>query len=230
MAPIEVFADVCCPFTHLGLARLVERRRDLGRDEPTLYVHAWPLELVNGAPLDAVFIEEEVDELRRQVAPDRFVGFERSAFPGSSMPAFALAAVAYHRDLATGEAVSLAFRDALFEDGRDIADPVVLAEIAERHDLASPNEADRRRTVDDWHDGRGRGVVGSPHFFIADRSFFCPRSTSPGSTGGFADHHRPGPPRRLPRRRTGAVIARHGIGTLALSDLRSDRCAPAGDR
>ena len=89
------------------------------------------------------------------------------------MPAFALAAVAYRRDLATGEAVSLALRDALFEDGRNIAEPAVLAEISERYDLESPTAADRRRTLEDWHDGRARGVVGSPHFFIAGRSFFC---------------------------------------------------------
>jgi predicted DsbA family dithiol-disulfide isomerase len=174
MAPIEVFADACCPFTHLGLSRFVDRRRALGQEEPRLYVRAWPLELVNGVPLDAAFIEEEVDELRRQVAPDLFAGFDRSAFPPSSMPAFALAAVAYRRDLATGEAVSLALRDALFEDGRNIADPAVLAEISERHDLGSPTAADRRRALEDWHDGRAREVVGSPHFFIAGRSLFCP--------------------------------------------------------
>ncbi len=174
MAPIEVFADICCPFTHLGLRRLVDRRRALGREEPRLYVRAWPLELVNGAPLDADLIGEEVDELRRQVAPDLFREFDQSAFPHSSLPAFGLAAVAYQRDLATGEAVSLSLRAALFEEGRNIAGPAVLAEIATRHDLRLPNEADRHRAVEDWRDGQARGVVGSPHFFLAAGDFFCP--------------------------------------------------------
>ena len=31
---IEVFADVLCPFTHVGLRRLVARRTELGRDDP----------------------------------------------------------------------------------------------------------------------------------------------------------------------------------------------------
>ncbi len=174
MAPIEVFADVCCPFTHVGLRRLVDRRQSLGRDEPRLYVRAWPLELVNGVPQDAEFIGEEVDELRRQVAPDLFHGFEPLAFPHSSLPALALAAGAYGRGLATGEAVSLALRAALFEEGRDIADPVVLSAIAAEHDLRPPDEGDRRRVLEDWQDGRARDVVGSPHFFIAGGDFFCP--------------------------------------------------------
>jgi predicted DsbA family dithiol-disulfide isomerase len=174
MLEIEVFADVCCPFTHVGLRRVVDRRHDLGRDEPRLYVRAWPLELANGMPLDAALIGEEVDELRRQVAPDLFRGFDRSAFPHSSLPAFALAAAAYQRDLPTGEAVSLELRAALFEQGRDVSDPDVLAAIATRHDLRSPDDADRHRAVEDWHDGQARGVVGSPHFFLATGDFFCP--------------------------------------------------------
>ena len=28
--------------------------------------------------------------------------------------------------------------------------------------------------MDDWHDGQARGVVGSPHFFLATGDFFCP--------------------------------------------------------
>jgi predicted DsbA family dithiol-disulfide isomerase len=174
MAPIEVFADVCCPFTHVGLHRLVDRRRARGHDEPRLHVRAWPLELVNGEPLDADLIAEEVDALRAQVAPDLFRGFEPSAFPRTSMPAFATAAIAYDRDVATGEAVSLELRAALFEHGHDISDADVLAEIAARHDLRAPNPGDDQRAVDDWHEGRDRGVVGSPHFFVAGGGVFCP--------------------------------------------------------
>src|SRR6478735_6336015 len=40
---IEVFADVRCPFAHVGLRRLVERRRALGRDDVRLVVRAWPM-------------------------------------------------------------------------------------------------------------------------------------------------------------------------------------------
>ena len=51
MSHIEVFADVSCPFTHVGLRRLVEHRRQLERDDLRIVVKAWPLELVNGSPL-----------------------------------------------------------------------------------------------------------------------------------------------------------------------------------
>jgi predicted DsbA family dithiol-disulfide isomerase len=172
--PIEVFADVCCPFTHVGLRRLVERRAQLGRDQPRLRIRAWPLELVNGHPLDPALIAHEIAELRAQVAPDLFVGFDAGAFPATSMPALALVSAAYRRDLATGEAVSLALRDALFEHGRDIADRAVLAEIAAGNGVGEPDDDDRERPVDDWHEGQRRGVVGSPYFFVATGPVFCP--------------------------------------------------------
>lgn len=72
-AMIDVFADVVCPFTHIGLRGLVERRREFG-SSTVLRVRGWPLELVNGAPLAADVVAEEIRELRRQVAPDLFAG------------------------------------------------------------------------------------------------------------------------------------------------------------
>ena len=89
---IEVFADVGCPLTHVGLRRFVERRAELGRDDIVLHVRAWPLEIVNKRPLDPAFIAEEVGEIREQVAPDLFVGLGEASFPASSLPALALAA------------------------------------------------------------------------------------------------------------------------------------------
>ena len=94
---VEVFADVCCPFTHVGLRRLVQRRDEVGGDLE-LVVRAWPLELVNGAPLDGDLIAEEIEELRKQVAADLFVGFDRGRFPATSLPALELAAAAYRHD------------------------------------------------------------------------------------------------------------------------------------
>ena len=173
---IEVFADVACPFTHVGLRRFVERRAERGDPEPVyLRVRSWPLEVVNGQPLDPDFIAEEVDEIREQVADDLFTGFSRDAFPATSMPALALAAVAYDLDVATGEAVSLELRDLLFEQRRDIADPAVLAGVAERHGVAfDPADPPVDRVLADHTEGVGRGVQGSPHFFTPAGAFFCP--------------------------------------------------------
>jgi len=169
---LEVFADVLCPFTHVGLRRLVERRRELGA-RGFLRVRAWPLELVNGEPLAADLVGEEVEELRAQVAPELFAGFDRASFPTTSLPAMTLAARAYGRSPELGERVSMALRDALFEEGRDIGSAEVLADLAGAHDLEA-QPVDRSLIVADWEEGRRRGVQGSPHFFVDGEGFFCP--------------------------------------------------------
>jgi predicted DsbA family dithiol-disulfide isomerase len=174
VATIEVFADVRCPFTHVGLRRLVDRRAALGRAEVGLWVRGWPLELVNDAPLDPAMIGEEVDALRAQVAPDLFTGFDASRFPNSSLPGLVLAATAYGQSRGAGERVSLALRDALFEEGRDIADEGVLVDIAATAGVESPTEGALEQVLADWGEGRRRGVVGSPHFFVGEDGFFCP--------------------------------------------------------
>jgi predicted DsbA family dithiol-disulfide isomerase len=170
---VEVFADVCCPFTHVGLRRLVERRDELGRADVRMRVRAWPLEVVNGAPLDPALVAEEVHELRSTVAPDLFAGFDVEAFPSTSRPALALAFAGYRRDISTGEAVSLALRELLFEKGEDIGDPSVLALVEQEFGIHAG--ADDAASVDvDHREGSRRGVIGSPHFFTSSGSFFCP--------------------------------------------------------
>jgi predicted DsbA family dithiol-disulfide isomerase len=170
---IEVFADVACPFTHVGLRRFVEHRARLSRPDVHLRVRAWPLEIVNGAPLDPAFIAEEVDDIRRQVAPDLFTGFREDRFPASSLPALALAAAADARSIETGEAVALALRDLLFEQGDDIANLDVLGRLASDHELAV-DFGDTRPVLADHAEGVARQVIGSPHFFTPTGGFFCP--------------------------------------------------------
>jgi predicted DsbA family dithiol-disulfide isomerase len=171
---IEVYADVCCPFAHVGLRSVVRRRHQFGRDDVVMRVRAWPLELVNGAPLDPITTAEHVGDLRTQVATDLFDHFDPVHFPRTSLPALAVAAAAYRRDDRTGEAVSLALRDALFEEGRDISRLDVLASVASAHGIdglsAEADEAVRA----EWHQGESRAVQGSPHFFCGDLDAFCP--------------------------------------------------------
>jgi 2-hydroxychromene-2-carboxylate isomerase len=115
-----------------------------------------------------------VRALREQVAPDLLTGFSRATFAATSLPALALTSVAYDLDDSIGEGVALALRSALFEDGRDIADPYVLGDVAQTFDVAwSPGDG-AERVLDEWSDGASRGVVGSPHFFIGDEGWFCP--------------------------------------------------------
>jgi predicted DsbA family dithiol-disulfide isomerase len=174
MTTIEVFADVACPFTHVGLRRLVAARAAAGRDDVVLLVRAWPLEIVNGHPLDPGFIDEEVVDIRAQVAPDLFTGFRPDAFPASSLPALALTDAAYRVGPTTGEHVALRLRDLLFEEGVDIADPSVLAGVATEAGVSPPFD-DHAAVLADHAEGVSRGVIGSPHFFLPDGDgVFCP--------------------------------------------------------
>ncbi len=177
MTTVEVFADVLCPFTHVGLHTLIDRRVQRGLTEPRLRIRAWPLELINGQPLDPHHIAAEISALRESVRPDLFAGFNVDAFPKTSMAAFALTAAAERTgDPARSEEVGMALRDAVFEQGLDIGRPEVVQAVADRFGL-TPLDADATAAAvhADWDEGKQRGVVGSPHFFTADGgSWFCP--------------------------------------------------------
>jgi predicted DsbA family dithiol-disulfide isomerase len=176
MRTVEVFADILCPFTHVGLHTLIDRRAERGLDEPNLRIRAWPLELINGTPLDPDHIDAEITALRGSVRPDLFKGFSVEAFPKTSMTAFALTAAADRTgDAVLSETVGMALRDAVFEHGLDIGRPEVVAAIAARFGL-DPLGADTTESAvrADWDEGRARGVIGSPHFFTGEASWFCP--------------------------------------------------------
>lgn len=171
---IEVYADIWCPFTHVGLRAFAEQRLFAGRTDLAIRVRPWPLELVNGAPLDVVATRDHVDELRQQVALMLFSNFDPGRFPTSTLEALAFVERAYRINPVAGERGSFALRDALFEEGRDISDPVVLGDIAAHLGLEMPGEADRQAVVTSWHEGQRRGVLGSPHFFCGSTDVFCP--------------------------------------------------------
>ena len=176
MNTVEVFADILCPFTHVGLHTLIDQRTERGLDEPHLRIRAWPLELINGKPLDPDHIDAEITALRGSVRPDLFKGFSVEAFPKTSMTAFALTAAADRTgDAVLSETVGMALRDAVFEHGLDIGRPEVVAAIAARFGL-DPLDADTTESAvqADWDEGRARGVIGSPHFFTGEASWFCP--------------------------------------------------------
>ena len=170
---IEVFAEVTCPFAHVGLRRFVDRRDELGRDDVVLAVRAWPLEIVNGQAIDRHHIAGVIGEIRRQIAPTLFDGFVEASVPASSLGALALAAAAYEQSLETGEMVSLALRDLLFECGVDIGDVGVLEDLAARHGI-SVDLTDIRGVHRDHERGMALEVIGSPHFFTPAGDFFCP--------------------------------------------------------
>jgi predicted DsbA family dithiol-disulfide isomerase len=174
MTVVEVFADVACPFTHVGLRLFWAVRQQRGLREPVLRLRAWPLELVNGAALDGPSLVPKIAALRATVAPDLFGGFDPSRFPSTTLPALAAEAAAYRHGSDVGERFSLAVRSALFDEGVDVSDHDALRVLREAHGVAAPTRADHAAVRDDYADGQSRGVLGSPHFFTANNSFFCP--------------------------------------------------------
>jgi len=171
---IEVFADVWCPFAHVGLRTILAYRERAGREDVAVLVRAWPLELVNGAPLDPAVTKRHAEELREQVATDLFGDLDVHHFPTSTLEALALTHRAYRVGLRAGEHMSVALRDALFEEGRDVADPTVLEAIAGDLGVPMPDGTDRAAVATDLDEGRRRGVLGSPHFFCGSADVFCP--------------------------------------------------------
>ncbi len=177
---VEVFADMTCPFAHVGL-KAVARHVSEQVSPVAVRVRAWPLEWVNGSPLDADAVAVKAAALTAQLGVADFARFTVDAWPVSTIPALNLAGVAYGINDATGFAVSLALRAALFEQGRNIAEPTVLAEVAAAHglptgsfasalDVLEPSESVRS----DYELGLARGVKGSPHFWVERDDFFCP--------------------------------------------------------
>ena len=166
---VEVFADITCPFTHVGLRRLAE----LG-GEVRVHIRAWPLEWVNGEPMAVDGVAIKVNALREQLGIDAFTSLRPDRWPSSTVPALNLVATAYERDAVVGFAVSLAVRDAVFERGHDVGDLQVLAGLAAEHDLPVPGTEPHASVLQDYEDGRRRGVRGSPDFFVQGEEFFCP--------------------------------------------------------
>lgn len=173
MPTVEVFADITCPFTHVGLKQVVRHVADMS--EPAdVVVRAWPLEWVNGTPLAVDAVITKAAALTEQLGVDDFGGLRADRWPASTIPALDLAAAAYERDTRTGLAVSLDLRSALFEHGLDVGDPDVLAGIAASHGLPAPGPEPRAAIAEDYELGKRRGVQGSPHFYVGTDGFFCP--------------------------------------------------------
>ena len=139
-----------------------------------LIVRSWPLELVNGAPMDPAKTAGNVERLRSTVAIYAFRRFDPAVFPTSTLPALALTSRAYRQSTKTGLDMAFAVRNALFEEGRNVADPAVLASLADRFGTGMPDDSDAATVLADYHEGQRRGVIGSPHFFCAGEQGFCP--------------------------------------------------------
>lgn len=167
---IEVFADLWCPFAYVGLEIVREQRNALASDV-MIRTRAWPLELINGAPMNVDKTAHHVRDLRDQLGSELFAGFNAASFPSTTLPSLALVNAGYRAGV--GEEVDRRVRRALWEDGVDIGDIAVVRDLAAEFDL-SVEAADTAAVLANLDDGQARGVKGSPHFFCGGRDEFCP--------------------------------------------------------
>ncbi len=181
---IEIFADLLCPFAHVGIHKVLAARLDRTGNSPLLWIRAWPLETINHAPWDAQLIAQEVSALRASVAPDLFVGFDEDSFPATSLPALAVASAAYRTNIALGETVSLELRNRLWEHGQDITDSGFLNALCAKHGIAVL-AVDHATIEADHVNGEDRGVKGSPYFIVGDTGYFCPAFNVSHDDSGF---------------------------------------------
>ncbi len=173
---LEVFADISCPFTHVGLKKVVAELEGFD-PKVDVNVRAWPLEWVNGEVFAPDVMRVKVDAIGRHLGREYFAGFDEQAWPSTTLGALNLAASAFEVSAAKGLAVSLALREAVFEQGRDIGRPDVLVELAAEFDLEAPSSEASAAVTADYEEGRRRGVKGSPEFWIDGQAFFCPSLT-----------------------------------------------------
>jgi len=182
---LEVFADVACPFAHVGLRRFVDERAARGLDGPLLSIRAWPLELVNGSPMTGESLVPKIAALREQVSPTRFGGFDPGQFPTTTLPAMAGEVAARRHGDAAGERFGLAVRDALFEHGVDVSDEAIVNALLDEHGVGPVQPADSAAVLASHRDGIARGVKGSPQFFVGSEGFFCPSLDIAHDEGGY---------------------------------------------
>jgi len=179
---ITVYSDYVCPFCYLGRASL--DRYQSGREEP-LEIDWRPFDLrsqqrrADGTidhsvddGKDDEYFEEAKNGVRRlqekyDVAMDLEIATDIDSLPAQIVSYALKGSEEYETWLAFDEAVF----DALWQDGRDIGDAAVLADIAEsagidpdRVDEALADEARREAVHEQFQRAQQQGVTGVPTF------------------------------------------------------------------
>lgn len=181
---VSVYSDYTCPWCYIGAARLEQLKEELG-DEVELRTEWKPFEIhpevpQEGMPVDALpypraHWEAMVAQLRQQAASEGLEMTELKTVANTHRALVASAYVqaeeperfeAFHHNLFRG----------YFGEGRNIADPAVLREIA----LESGVDAGRmeealgtgryeRELADTTATARRLGITGTPTFVFGDR-------------------------------------------------------------
>jgi predicted DsbA family dithiol-disulfide isomerase len=172
---LTVFSDLHCPWAYLFSIRLRRARTAVG--QPPVAWRCWPLELVNqrGTPWGTT--SQEIPVLA-QLEPDHFAAPRRETWPSTMLPAMEALKVAGELGGAlAADRFDEVARRAFFLERRDLSIRPTLLDLAAEAGLdrgafqdAFDGGGHRRSVVADWHEGRRRGVEGSPHAFLPDGS------------------------------------------------------------
>ena len=177
---IEVFADIWCPFAHVGLRAIQERA---GPERSHRRVDLGPSVAVAIGERRAPRSDGHLATRRRTCesrSPRSCSATSTSdRFPTSTLDALALANRAYRSGLHSGERASFALRDALFEEGRDVSDPRRPRIPGERSGRGHARRSPTARLS--WRTGtKESGAVSSAHHISSVATPTCSalRSTS----------------------------------------------------
>jgi predicted DsbA family dithiol-disulfide isomerase len=172
---LTVFSDLHCPWAYMFSIRLRRARTAVG--QPPVAWRCWPLELVNqrGTPWGTT--SQEIPVLA-QLEPDHFAAPRHETWPSTMLPAMEALKVAGELGGAlAADRFDEVARRAFFLERRDLSIRPTLLDLAAEAGLdreafqdAFDGGGHRRSVVADWHEGRRRGVEGSPHAFLPDGS------------------------------------------------------------
>ena len=175
---LEIFSDTVCPWCYIGKRRL-EKALDLLKDEYDVEVQWLPFQLNPGLPAEGIpradYRKAKFGSLERSKQMDARVAtegrgegiefaFDRIATQPNTTQAHRLIAAAENQDAV----VDALFR-AHFEQGRNIGDPQVLAEIAAQCGVKGwPDNAPDVSAAEE--EVRGMGISAVPTFIFERRS------------------------------------------------------------
>ncbi len=178
---IAIYADITCPWAHLAVHRLHERRRDLGLTGRVAFdPRAFPLELINDQPTPKKTLDAEIPVVG---ALDPTAGWQiwqgpEAEYPVTSLPALEAVEAAKWQGSRVAEDLDRALRRAFFAESRSISMRHEILDVAagvEGLDVgalraALENGSARAAVTRDHVISETDLVEGSPHLFLPDGS------------------------------------------------------------
>lgn len=173
---IVVFADLGCPWAHVGVHRLHAARKRVGRSV-SIDVRVFPLEIINSQPTPFRGLQNEIPVLS-EMEPD--AGWELWAGDATTWPVTTLLSMeaveaAKEQGLDASAQLDHALRRALFGESRCISMRHVILEVAASCTgvdvpalAAALDDGRARRSMLDGYRTAADAIQGSPHYFLAD--------------------------------------------------------------